>query len=171
MSSRTSAAELARAFDARFAAAPPEAVGPVERLLVVGVGEARAAIRLRDLAGLFAVPRIARVPDGAPGLLGIAGVRGRVVPVFDLAALADRAMSTRGPAYLAIAAGLAPVGLLFRGAIEYVEVPGVEVDDARHLLRGAVHLAGAARVGGTLVRLLDVPGITAEIAARTEASP
>lgn len=171
MSGSNSAAELARAFDGRFAAAPPERAGPVERLLVIGVGETRAAIRLRDLASLCPAPRIARVPGGAPGLVGIAGVRGRVVPVFDLAAVADRESAPRGPAYLAIAAGDTPVGLLFRGAIEYVEVPGAEVDDARHLLRGAVHLAGAARVAGTLVRLLDVPGITAEIAARAEASP
>ena len=141
------------------------------RALTLRLEDELFAIEAGSVREILDLVPVTEVPNASPFAAGLINVRGRVVPVFDLAALADRAMSTRGPAYLAIAAGLAPVGLLFRGAIEYVEVPGVEVDDARHLLRGAVHLAGAARVAGTLVRLLDVPGITAEIAARTEASP
>src|ERR1039458_9829099 len=45
------------------------------------------AIRLRDIAGIVAGPKVAPVPAVTLDLLGLAGIRGGVVPVFGLASI------------------------------------------------------------------------------------
>jgi chemotaxis signal transduction protein len=65
-----------------------EAEAPVE-LLAIRIGNEPFALRLADIAALEADRTITHVPSQHPELLGIAGVRGSVVAVFDLAALLD----------------------------------------------------------------------------------
>lgn len=79
--------ELRRAFDRAFADPPATAVTRFEELLAIGLGDAPFALRLREVAGLFADKPITRVPSPIPELLGIAGFRGVAVPVYDLRAL------------------------------------------------------------------------------------
>lgn len=167
----TALAEMRAAFDARFAEAAARGRAAVERLILIGADEARAAARVRELGGIVAAPVVTRVPDGAPFLLGLTGVRGRVVPVFDLHALVLGPSPPCGPTYLAIIARPEPLALFFRGPITSVDVPRGEVDEVGSLVGGEGHLAGAARVDGQLVRILDVPSIAAVITARAEERP
>jgi purine-binding chemotaxis protein CheW len=80
-------AELASAFDAAFAAPPPPPRAGLVRLIGIRAGESAYVLRLAELAGLAPVPVIVALPDSRPGLLGLAGLRGRMVAVFDLAVL------------------------------------------------------------------------------------
>ena len=78
------AAALRQAFDLSFALPPPPASPEVEDLLTIRVAGNPYAIRLRDIAGMVAGRKVVPVPSVTLDLLGLAGMRGGVVPVFGL---------------------------------------------------------------------------------------
>lgn len=86
-----SAGQLRREFDLGFAAAPGEVGEPEVGLLTLRVRGVACAVRLADLSGVVSTPQVISVPSDANGLLGLSGVRGRLVPVFDLGALLGHA--------------------------------------------------------------------------------
>jgi chemotaxis signal transduction protein len=81
------AAELRQAFDLSFALPPPPASQEVEDLLTIRVAGDPYAIRLGDIAGMVAGRKVVPVPAVTLDLLGLAGIRGGVVPVFGLASI------------------------------------------------------------------------------------
>ena len=83
------AAQLRRDFDSSFANPPPVAGEAVQDLLAIRLGARRFALRLSEIAGLYADKRITPVPGAAAGMLGIAGFRGSILPVYDLQRLLD----------------------------------------------------------------------------------
>jgi purine-binding chemotaxis protein CheW len=97
------AAELRREFDCGFAAPLRVAAATGEDLLAIRVGGQDCAVRLRDIAGLHACKKLTRVPGAAAALLGIAGFRGAILPVYDLRIVLGRA-GTEAPRWLVIAA-------------------------------------------------------------------
>lgn len=78
---------LRQAFDEAFARPPPMGAEDVEDLLGIRVGGDTYAVRLGEIAGLFVDRKIVPLPSPMPGLLGVAGIRGGVVPVYGLYAL------------------------------------------------------------------------------------
>src|SRR5687767_7240240 len=80
-------AELRRGFDLSFAAPPPEGLEEFEDLLAIRLEGDRYAVRVAEIAGLITGRKLAHLPSGAPNLLGVAGIRGGLVPVFDLSAM------------------------------------------------------------------------------------
>ena len=97
------AAELRRQFDRAFAEARPPEPPPSEDFLAVRLAGEAYALRLGEIAGLVAGLTISPVPGlGAP-LLGLAGIRGTVTPVYDLAAMLGHPPTQR-PRWLAVAA-------------------------------------------------------------------
>jgi chemotaxis signal transduction protein len=107
----TRAAELRLAFDRVFAEPGRRDATAMENLLTFGVGSEPYALRLSDIAGLFADRKISRLPSGLAALLGFAGFRGAIVPVYDLHVLLGRP-KTEAPRWLVVAAA-APVALAF----------------------------------------------------------
>src|SRR4051812_7736160 len=79
-----SAQGLKRAFDGSFAAAPQRRDADTEDFLAIRLGCDPYALRLREIGGLFADRRISALPSGIVELLGIAGFRGTILPVYDL---------------------------------------------------------------------------------------
>jgi chemotaxis signal transduction protein len=79
------ASELRDAFDRGFAAAvlPPDASR--SDVLCIQVGGQPCAVRLGDIASLYADLRIVALPSHAPELLGVAAIRAAVLPIYDLA--------------------------------------------------------------------------------------
>ena len=114
------AAELRRDFDRGFA--DPPVVGSETRqdLLAIRLGARRLAIRLSEIAGLYADKKITPVPGAATGMLGIAGFRGSIVPVYDLQSLLDLS-SSEAPRWLVVAAA-APVAFSFEAFEEQIRV-------------------------------------------------
>jgi chemotaxis signal transduction protein len=116
------AAELRSAFDRAFATAlRGDAVSKAD-LIAIRVGGEACAIRLSEVAGLFADRKITPVSGSKAALLGIAGFRGALLPVYSLAALlrgsASIALTPRARAatpalrWLVVAAA-APLALAF----------------------------------------------------------
>jgi purine-binding chemotaxis protein CheW len=115
------AAELRRDFDRGFAD-PPLVRGEARQdLLAIRIGARRLAIRLSEIAGLFADKKITPVPGAAAGMLGIAGFRGSILPVYDLCRLMGLSVA-EAPRWLVIAAA-APVAFSFEAFEEQIRVP------------------------------------------------
>ena len=106
------AALLREAFDRTFAEAPAEAHRESEDFLALDVGGDDYAVRLNEISGLFEGKRWRALPGAAPALLGIAGFRGTLVPVYDLNALLGYAPAT-SPRWLVLIKTHPSVGLAF----------------------------------------------------------
>lgn len=84
----------------------------LENLLAIRVAGDPYALRLGELTGLHVCPKVIPLPTGVSSLLGIAGFRGILVPVYDLRVLLGypRAGS---PRWVALAHEESAVGLAF----------------------------------------------------------
>ena len=78
---------LREAFDRAFAEAPAAALSEQVDLIGVRLGGDGFALRLVQTAGLFAGRKVTPVPTAVVELRGIAGLRGSIVPVYDLGML------------------------------------------------------------------------------------
>jgi chemotaxis signal transduction protein len=110
-------AAMRLAFDRAFAE-------PVSYDTAATDGIEACAIRLAEITGLFADKKITRVPGAAAALLGIAGFRGAIVPVYSLRLLLGQSGDPSGsgtPRWLVIAAA-APVALAFEAFEEQLRV-------------------------------------------------
>lgn len=105
------AAELRREFDRAFAEPVQITTEAKVELLGIRVAGQACAIRLAEIAGLFAGKKITRIPGGNAALRGIAGFRGVLLPVYDLHTLLGHA-SAQTPRWLVIASA-APIALAF----------------------------------------------------------
>jgi len=125
------ALELARAFDGAFALPPPGVVTDVEDLLAIRVGGKPYALRLAEVGAVATERRVTAVPSVNPALLGLVGLRGVIVPVFDLARLLDGSAAPTLPRFVARTRELEPLGFAF-GALEgHLRVPRAELAHAR----------------------------------------
>jgi purine-binding chemotaxis protein CheW len=108
---------LRREFDAAFAL-PRGAGGRAELdFLLIRAGGRPYAVALAEVGGVLAGVAVTAVPSAAPGLLGVAGLRGDIVPVFELAALVGDAGASEARRWLLLSAGAAPIGFAF-GVLE-----------------------------------------------------
>jgi purine-binding chemotaxis protein CheW len=115
-------AALRDTFDRAFAAAPDTEAAPVENLVAVRLSHEPFAIRLSDISGLFADKAVVSLPASAPALLGVAGFRGSIVPVFSLPALLGYA-GEGALRWLVLAGGERRVGLAFDRFEGHLQVP------------------------------------------------
>lgn len=154
------AAALRREFDAAFAVA--QAAGGEERVPLLGLrirGDAYAVplTALRGLAGDWqAVP----LPGASPALHGLAGIRGELVPVYDLGAVLGYP-GNEACRWLALLAGGQPLAVAFAGCTGITHIPASELaaatgagDDRLVLHRhGPVPLINVAAVIAAVIAL------------------
>ena len=112
------AAELREAFDRSFAQAQRSAAADVESLLAIRIGTDRYALRLAEVSGLFVDRKVTWLPSPVSALLGIVGIRGNVLPVYDLGMLLG-CQGAAAPRWLAVSA-IQPVGFAFEGFDGYL---------------------------------------------------
>lgn len=105
------AAALRQAFDRSFAQASRVEDAMPEDLLGIRIGNDPYAVRLAEIGGLFTGRVVTPLPNTTTGLLGIAGFRGAIVPVYDLRALLD--YPAGGTPHWMMLAARAPVALAF----------------------------------------------------------
>ena len=102
----------------------PSAVG--QSFLTVHVGDDRFALPASDVAEVIRPPAVTRVPLGPASLLGVANLRGAVMPVVSLHRLLGREGTASSNARVVVIDRGAPVGLL----IDRVASLGTATDDA-----------------------------------------
>jgi purine-binding chemotaxis protein CheW len=127
------AADLRRDFDSAFAAPMASRVVDVVDLLALRLGGQAVAVRLADITGVLARPRIVRLPSTTPHLLGLAGIRGRVVPVFHLAALLGHHDDSDELRWLLLCGVDEPVALAFASFEGHLRVARTELSHAPHV--------------------------------------
>jgi chemotaxis signal transduction protein len=151
-------------FDRSFAEAPPSMATRTD-FLAVRIGGDPYALALADVAALHHDHKVVPIPSRAAELLGIAGFRGLIAPVYDLGALLGYG---RAPAcrFLFLARGRAPVALAFERFEGHLRlghegaVPATAGDRARS------HLCGAVRFHDAVVPLIDLGSVLEVIAGR-----
>ncbi|HUG26322.1 chemotaxis protein CheW [Piscinibacter sp.] len=164
------ATELRRDFDRSFAEPPRARRPPSIDLLAIRLGGDPHALRLSAISGVFASKKLTPLPGASPDLLGIAGFRGSVVPVYDLRMLLGYPASDR-PRWLVVAAAQ-PVALAFEGLDGYLRLPldRIARPEQPHASRAHVHeLARVAdpRTPAQAPRpLVDLDSIVAAIRLR-----
>jgi purine-binding chemotaxis protein CheW len=150
----TAAEALRQEFDATFARAFGDAELECDDLLAVLVGRRRYALRVAELGGVAAGRRVTPVPSGDAALLGLVGVRGDVVPVYDLARLMGEAPAVEPPRWLALSAGADPVALAFDELEGHLRLPRSALESAA---RG--HVTHVIREEAGLRPVVDVPSV------------
>lgn len=115
------ALELRRAFDASFALPVRARAADVERLLLLHFGSDGYALRLAEIGGLTAARKIVPIGSAIPEVLGLAGVRGNLVPVYSLSALLGYGLEAEPPRWFVACRDPEPVALGFAGFDGYAE--------------------------------------------------
>jgi chemotaxis signal transduction protein len=165
-----SVSTLRNAFDAAFARAPAEAEPPSLDLLRIGVASRSLCLNMSEISAVHREFSIVAVPSPSPALRGLAALRGRVVPVYDLSVLLGL-----GPA--AAASWLVelktpkPCALSFEALEAQLRVP--ESDLAPAAARTpSQFFGGSVTTGAIALPLLDPSAIYAELThERAERSP
>ncbi|BCJ92243.1 hypothetical protein IZ6_29780 [Terrihabitans soli] len=97
------AAEMRAEFDRIFADESRVETALYCDVVIVEAGAQLCAIRLSELSGIVAGKTIVPVPGASVALRGVAGIRGAILPVYDLAVLIGRPPAA-SPRWLAVAA-------------------------------------------------------------------
>jgi chemotaxis signal transduction protein len=153
--------ELRRAFDRSFAEAPATRATELDDLLDIRVALDAYAIRLDQVTGVFADKPVTPLPGSFPELLGIAGFRGAIVPVYDLRTLLGypRGGSQR---WLILTAGETRIALAFDLFEGHTRVARTAIakesggETQRHHVREVVRTATQVRPIVHLPSILEV---------------
>src|SRR5579871_6103844 len=147
--SLTRAEEMRLAFDHGFAAPPRVDSVAKENLLAIRVGATAYALRLSEIGGVFSDKKITRVPTSHAALLGIASLRGAVMPVYDLHLLLG--FPAAGAARWLVTTSAAPVALAFDVFEGHLQIPRSEIvppnagEGTRNHVREFMRAAGDLR--------------------------
>lgn len=159
---------LRRAFDESFArpvADQPAALVPVLTLTVAGKP---IVLRLDDLRGVHHRRRIVPVRGAFADLLGLSGLNGEIVPVYDSAHLLGLGSASRHWQWWALSRHPEPVALAFERLESYAAVPAAQFtrgDEGAHAFIDAY----LSRPHG-LVPVIDVKRLVRSILDRAGAS-
>lgn len=151
MTGEERAADLRAQFDASFALPLGAVSAEAEDVLHVRVSGVPYSFRLREISGLVAKRPIISVPSRAPGLIGLAGIRGEIVPVFSLATLFDAGEELESPQWLVLSPTPHPLAFAFSKFDGFVRLlktalrPAATVDAARPYLGEVVSTAEGPR--------------------------
>jgi purine-binding chemotaxis protein CheW len=157
--------EMRRAFDDAFAAPRRALTADVEKLVILEVGALRVACRIGQITRIEADRKIVPLSCGALGLIGLAGIRGKLVPVYSLALLlgAGGGAATR---WLAVAGGADPIALAFDRLDRFVRARRADVC-ALDVSVAPSHVNALLRLDSTSYQVLDIASVLASIRAQT----
>jgi chemotaxis signal transduction protein len=157
-------ARMRDAFDRGFAAPPPAATDADDAFLAIRIGGRAFALAVRDVAGLARDRKIVSVPSPVAELLGLAGVRGELVPVYGLAASLGLPAEP-APSWLALCGDGARVGLAFAELEGQIRRPRERV-----LAGGGEHVRGWLETEGAARAVLDAGSIVEALKRRAAAA-
>lgn len=157
------ASALRATFDRSFAAPRNGDTIEEEGFLAIQLGEDAYALRIAEIAGFHADKTITPLPSRIAELRGIAGFRGAMLPVYDLAALLGHPSPDR-TRWMVIVAG-APVALAFDVFGGHFRFPRSRVaSHAGSASTGRVH--DVVRVEERVYSVIDLSAIIARIKER-----
>jgi purine-binding chemotaxis protein CheW len=130
------------------------------QVVVLRVQGGDYAVPINRVQEIVRVPEITRVPHAQAGVEGVINLRGRVLPVVDLAArlalgITKRERSAR---VVVVDGGSESIGLLVDGVSEVLRVSAADIEppSATTTGNGPTAVLGVAKLGERLVLLLDL---------------
>jgi chemotaxis signal transduction protein len=162
--------DLKRSFDLTFQQALVERTQELVHLLIVRVGAIRFALKVADLAGLVRARTVVPIPAAGSGLLGLAGLKGRMVAVYSLAALIGcPELSIEQNRWMVLCRSEKEIALAFTAVTGTMMVPRAELSPVSP---GAPSNAtDAVGSGASQLWLLNVSSIAETILKKTAAPP
>lgn len=169
---RDRAAELARLFDDSFTrpVVTADRDAAFEDLLGLRVANQDYAALLSGVFGLLPAQRIVPLPGPLPELLGIVGLRGKVVPTYSLAALLGHAPAAEPPTWVLLIAADPPLGLAFDAFSGYLRVPRADLVAGAPGGGARLHVDRAVRIQGALRGIIELPSLARIITERSAAA-
>jgi chemotaxis signal transduction protein len=157
--------ELRQAFDRSFSEAPVVGTGELDDLLDIRVAVDAYAIHLNQVTGVFADKPVTPLPGSFPELLGIAGFRGAIVPVYDLRTLLGypRGGSQR---WLVLAAGQTRIAFAFDQFEGHTRVPRTAFAEEYGGENQRRHVREVVRTAGFVRPIVHLPSILEAIQKR-----
>jgi purine-binding chemotaxis protein CheW len=142
------------------------------QVVVLRVQGGDYAVPIHRVQEIVRVPEITRVPHAQVGVEGVINLRGRVLPVVDLASrmalgTTERARSAR---VVVVDGGSESVGLLVDGVSEVLRVSASDVEppSATTTGNGPTGILGVAKLGERLVLLLDLDAALGGLSNETQ---
>jgi purine-binding chemotaxis protein CheW len=159
--------ELRSVFD-QARAAPSSSVTDVqtENLLAIRVSRDAYAIKLTELSGLATDRKIVAFPSPISELLGVAGIRGALVPVYSLGALLGYGIEAGQVRWLALCGTEEPFALAFSDFEGFVRIPRAQLYSAEQKDVKRTHVTHVARATGMVRAVVSIPLIRETIQGR-----
>lgn len=157
------AAELRQAFDRSFASPPPQAAQETEDLLAISVAGDSYAIRLAEIVGIVAGRTVIAVPAATSHLLGLAGIRGEIVPVFGLASILGYRLASDAPRWVILCAGEETIALAFADLEGYLRLPKSSLHADENLGSTRRHVSHVASTATGVRAVISVPLVLGDI--------
>ena len=160
--------DLKRAFDLTFQQPLVERGQELVHLLMVRIGTARFALKVADLAGLARAQTVVPIPGAGSGLLGIAGLKGRMIAVYSLAAMiGSPELNTEQNRWMVLCRCEKEIALAFTAVTGTMMVPRAELSPASS---GAPpHATDTVGSSSSQLWLLNVSSIAENIVKKTGA--
>lgn len=132
--------------------------------LTFRIGTQSYALAADAVAEVIRPPSVARVPHGPPGLLGLASLRGAVLPIASLRGLLGAPpLAACDTSRVLVLVGQAPIGLAVDAvdALVSVDAGAVEADQVMMSAQPGERLTGAFRVGkdAPLTKVIDLEAL------------
>jgi chemotaxis signal transduction protein len=127
-------AALRDAFDRTFASPPVSPAEVLDSLIEIRISGDPYGLRVADIQEIAKDRKIVPLPSAVPHLIGLAGIRGGLVPIYSLAALLGYARGADAPRWLALCGREEPVGLAFDELDGYVRVTAGSAETARPVI-------------------------------------
>ena len=148
-----------------------ETSGSVERrFLVFQLAERVYALPAETVAEVIRIPATARVPQAPRALIGVANLRGAVLPVVSLRALLDLEGEPGAASRAIVLDGAAPVAIVVDAidALVSIDVERIETRSAQLSVERGEKLSGAFSLddGQGAAKVLDVQTLLADAFAR-----
>jgi purine-binding chemotaxis protein CheW len=141
MSDEARLVRLRREFDESFARAPAQEEAKTEQLIAVRAGGLPLAMRLSELDSVHRSTGITTLLQSPRAMLGIAGVRGQLVAVYDLAMLLGAKSEVAGQRWLALCNAERQVALAFTEMEGYLSVEPSRLRTVASTERFTTHVA------------------------------
>jgi purine-binding chemotaxis protein CheW len=148
-----------------------ETPGSVKRrFLVFQLAERVYALPAETVAEVIRIPRTARVPQAPRALIGVANLRGAVLPVVSLRVLLDLEGEQGAASRAIVLDGGAPVGIVLDSidGLVTIDAERIETRSAQLSVERGEKLSGAFPLedGQSAAKILDVQALLAETFAR-----
>jgi purine-binding chemotaxis protein CheW len=135
-----------------------------EQLVVFSLGNEEYALPIAAVHEIIRFSEPRAVASDVAWIRGVIGLRGKIVPIFDLAARLGLAAHDSPPGKIVIVdAGSGQVGVMVDDVEEVITVAGDQLEPVP--TAGAESVEAIARVGDRLVVLLNAEGLFARAAS------